>query len=48
VDWLYIMASYIHFYGFKKKSNFCSKSIVASLRFYTNSPLWGQKQTETP
>jgi hypothetical protein len=41
VDRLYIIALYIHFMDFKK-SNFCSKSIVVSLRFYRKSPVWGK------
>jgi hypothetical protein len=42
VDRLYIMVPYMSFYGFWKNSNFRSNSIVVSLLFYRNSPVWGK------
>jgi hypothetical protein len=32
-DQLYIMATYMSFYGFSNFSNFCSKSVGVSIRF---------------
>jgi hypothetical protein len=42
VDRLYITVSYIIFYVIWKNSNFCSKSMSVSLRFYQKSPVCGK------
>jgi hypothetical protein len=36
------MVPYMNFYGFSKNSNFRSKSIGVSLRFYRKLSVWGQ------
>jgi hypothetical protein len=42
LDRLYITVPYMSFYGFFKKSNFRSKFIGVSLRFYRISQVWGK------
>jgi hypothetical protein len=39
---LSITVPYFNFYGFWKKSHFCSKSMSVSLRFYWKLPVWGK------
>jgi hypothetical protein len=40
IDQLSITVPYMNFYGFWKSSNFRSKCIGVSLRFYRKSPVW--------
>jgi hypothetical protein len=47
LDWLYIAGPYMSFFKFWK-IDFFSKSIYVILQFYWKSPVWGQKQIETP
>jgi hypothetical protein len=44
IDRQYIMAPYMSFYGFKKKSNFHAKPIRVRLRFYRKSPICGKNR----
>jgi hypothetical protein len=41
-NWLSIMVPYFYFYGFWKISNFCSKSMGFSVRFYRKLPVPGK------